>query len=98
MDEQQQSVQEKTQEAPQQNKSGSAIASLVLGIIGIIAWILPLVGFPVTIVGLVLGFKGKSSDKKGLAIAGIVLCIITLIFTALNSIMGAYLGAIGKLY
>ena len=53
-----------------------AIASLVLGIVSLIAWLLPIVGLPVSIVGLVLGCKTVKSDKKVMAIVGIVLSSI----------------------
>lgn len=76
---------------PQEPPKGFAIASLVLGIIGFIAWCLPLVGYPVTIVGLVLGVKARSRGARGMATAGMVLCIITLIFTVINSVLGAVL-------
>jgi len=77
--------------------SGKAVASMVLGIIGLIAWFIPLFGMPITIVGLVLGIKGKNSSKKGMAIAGIVMCIIGLVATLINGSIGAYLGATGQL-
>lgn len=76
---------------------GKATASLVLGIIGLIAWLLPLVGFPVTIVGLIMGVNGRNSEKKGMATAGMVLSIIGLVACAINSFMGAYLGVTGQL-
>ena len=70
--------------------TGICVASLVLGLVGIIAWILPLVGYPVLITGLVLWVKGlKRKGGKGMAVAGIVLCCIFLVFTLINSIAGA---------
>ena len=39
-------------------KKGQSIASLVLGICSLIAWILPLFGYPVSIVGIVMGAMG----------------------------------------
>jgi len=77
---------------------GKATASLVLGIIGLIAWFLPIIGFPITIVGLVLGVKGMESIKRDRAVAGVVLCIIGLVATIINSAMGAILGALGILF
>lgn len=74
-----------------------AIISLVLGIIGAVAWLLPIIGFPVTIIGLVLGIKSLKDPKRGMAIVGIVLCAIFLAVTAINSIIGAYEGATGQL-
>lgn len=81
-----------------QEKSGKSIASLVLGIFGLFAWLIPLLGFPVTIVGLILGISGSKKGSRGIAIAGIVICIITLVLTIINSAIGAYLGANGQLW
>lgn len=81
-----------------QDHSGKATASLVLGIIGLIAWIIPLFGAPITIVGLVLGSIGMKSSKRGMATAGLVMSIIGLVATLINSAIGAYLGATGQLF
>jgi hypothetical protein len=77
---------------------GKAIAALCLGLFGLIAWFLPIIGFPVTITGLVLGFKSLGGPRRGMATAGIVLCIIGLVFTTANAAIGAYLGATGQLH
>jgi hypothetical protein len=77
---------------------GKAIASLSLGLFGLIAWFLPIIGFPVTITGLVLGFKSLNGPRRGMATAGIVLCIIGLVATTANAAIGAYLGATGQLH
>ena len=65
--------------------------SLVLGLVGLVAWLIPLIGFPVTITGLVLGIRRKYT-------AGIILNIAGLCITLINSIVGAVLGAQGKLF
>ncbi len=67
---------------------GKSIASFVLGIVGIIAWLLPLFGYPVTIVGLVLGCIARKDKKNGFNLAGIILSAITLALTLGNSILG----------
>ncbi len=64
---------------------------VVLGCIGLVAWLIPLFGFPITIIGLVLGIRRKST-------AGIILCIIGLVLTIINSAIGAYKGAQGTLF
>lgn len=72
----------------------STPVGFILGLISIIAWILPLAGYPVTICGIVFSCKQlKSADKTSryLAIAGLILSIIFLIFTLLNSIAGVIL-------
>lgn len=76
---------------------GKATASLVLGIVGLIAWLLPLVGFPVTIVGLVMGVQGRNGEKKGMATAGMVLSIIGLVLCVINAVLGAYFGVTGQM-
>jgi len=77
--------------------SGKAVASLVLGLIGLAAWLLPIIGLPVTIIGLVMGAKGRRS-RPGMAGAGIVLSIIGLVLSLINAAYGAYLGATGQLF
>jgi len=73
----------------------AAILSLVLGLCGIVAWFIPLVGFPVTIVGLVFGRKAlRMGQSRSMAKAGVILCVIFLVITAINSLLGALM-AIG---
>lgn len=79
-------------------KNGKATTGLVLGIIGLIAWFIPLVGAPITIIGLIFSIKGLKSLKRGVAIAGIVLSSIGLFATTVNASIGAYQGATGQNY
>lgn len=67
---------------------GKSIASFVLGLVGIIAWILPLIGYPVTITGLVLGCIARKKEKNAFSLTGIILSSITLGITLINSIIG----------
>ena len=89
-------VPQEPQLSPQPPADGRAIASLVLGIIGLFAWCLPILGLPITIVGLVLGIKAISGPSRGLATAGIVLCILGLVASIANAAIGAYMGATGQ--
>ncbi len=75
---------------------GKAKASLILGIVGLIAWLLPIVGIPVTIVGIVKGVQAWKSSKHTLAVAGVVLSIIGLVLAIINMAIGAYIGATGQ--
>ena len=70
---------------------GMSIASLVLGICGLIAWYNPLFGYPIAIVGIILGIIGKKKGGKRMAIAGIICSAISLVATLANSIAGALL-------
>lgn len=74
-------------QAPEQK--GQSIASLVLGLVGLVAWCIPLIGYPVTIVGIIMGVLGMKKGGRGMAIAGIILSIICLVITIINSVFGA---------
>lgn len=69
-----------------------------MGIIGLIAWFIPIIGAPITIIGLIFGIKGLKSLKRGVAIAGIVLSTIGLLATIVNASIGAYQGVTGQHY
>ena len=81
-----------------------SIASLILGIIGIITAftiIIAPLGFILVVVGLILGIvdvvkKGKTGGKKGIGIAGIVICAIMVVTLLIESVIvlisvGAYM-------
>jgi|SRR5579871_1138435 len=81
---------------PPEREPGNPVVSLVLGILGLCAWIIPLFGLPITIVGLIFGINALKRVQKGMAIAGVVLSIIGLALSGLNAAWGAYLGATGQ--
>lgn len=68
-----------------------SIAGFILGIISIFAWILPLTGYPISIVGLVMSVKGKKQQKTTYATVGMILSIIGLALTVSNSVAGVLL-------
>lgn len=77
---------------------GQAVASLVLGILSLVAWLLPIAGIPVAGIGLLLGILGVTrGSRRGMAVAGIVLSAIGLLLAVINAAIGAYLGATGQL-
>ncbi len=56
------------------------IAAMTLGIVGLFAWIFPVLGFPTSIVGLILGILALvRKQQKNRAIAGIIMCSIGLL-------------------
>ncbi len=73
-----------------------ATTSLVLGIIGLIAWFIPIIGLPITLTGLIFGIKGINSTKKTRAIVGVTFCIIGLVLTIINASIGVYMGITGQ--
>jgi len=80
------------------NRSGLAIGSLILGIASLCAWFFPLCGFPVSVVGIILGALSLGSSRKGMAIAGLILAGLGLLLTLGNAAFGAYLGMTGDLF
>lgn len=78
-------------EQQKQQRNSAATTSLILGLVGMVAWLIPIAGYPVTIVGLTKGCKGVSSSKKGIAITGIVLNSFFLLLTLANSVVGVLL-------
>lgn len=71
----------------------NTLIGFILGFCSIVAWFIPLFGYPVTICGIVFSAKGlNSTTNKGKAITGLVLSIVFLIFTLINSILGALIG------
>ena len=66
-------------------------AALTLGIVGLITWVFPVFGLPVSIVGLILGLIvliRKSSDRRK-AIAAVILCFIEIVLN-----MGVVVGLV----
>ena len=74
------------------NNNNRAVASLVLGLVSIVTWLFPIAGYITTILAIVFATKGRHSEKKGMATAGLVLGIIFLVVTLLNSFLEQSLG------
>ena len=74
------------------DNKGKALASFILGLVGIAAWFIPLFGLTIRITGFVLWILGRKSSRKALAITGIILCSIFFIVTVINAGIGAYIG------
>ena len=71
--------------------NGKTTAGFVLALVSQITWIIPLLGLPTSIIGLVLSINGRIETKSGMALAGIITSIISLIFTICNSLAGVLL-------
>jgi uncharacterized membrane protein len=75
-----------------------AIASLAIGIINLCAWLLPVCGVPLSIVGVVLGIISRNSSQRNLALIGIGMGCLGLLLSIGNALFGAYLGLTGQLF
>ncbi|MDD3625949.1 MAG: DUF4190 domain-containing protein [bacterium] len=82
-------------QSPKNNPGNSpddtkAITAFILGLVGIIAWCFPLIGFPVALAGIIFGILGlKSENKKVFSVIGLILSGISFIATIINAIAGA---------
>jgi hypothetical protein len=74
---------------------GTGDWALVLGLFAMLAWIIPLCGFPVTIVGLILGIKAWETRSRLTGVIGASLCGVALLVTAINSMLGVFCAAFG---
>lgn len=61
---------------------------IVLGILSLIAWLLPIIGAPVSISGIVIACKKIKAEKTTSAKIGLVLSILGLILTIGNAALG----------
>ena len=80
--------QENMNNSVNKNRNLYALVGMILGLYSIIAWIIPLIGYPCTIVGIIFSACGIGSEKKSFSVAGLVLSIIFLILTLINSFLG----------
>lgn len=73
-------------------KKGLAIAGFVLGILNLCAWLLPVCGGPLALIGIILSALGLPSSQKTLAVIGLVLSLLGLLATIVNAAAGAVIG------
>jgi hypothetical protein len=74
---------------PSDNRSAATWA-FVLGLASLFAWLVPILGLPVSATGLGLGVAGHQSSRRGLAIVAIVLASIGLLLTIVNAGLAVY--------
>lgn len=66
-----------------------AVFGFGLGVVGVVAWLLPVAGAPIGIAGLLLSIKGLQSQHRRLALAGVVLCSIGIALTIVTWVVRA---------
>ena len=73
-----------------QKSSGLAVASMILGIIGFVLGCCVFVSIPCAVLGLILGIGAMISiangtgSGKGMAVSGIIMSLLTLVFVVLT--------------
>lgn len=65
-------------QSAQAEKKGLSIASMVLGIVGLVCCCFWYIAIPCSILAIIFGILGKKKGGKGMAIAGLVLGIIAI--------------------
>lgn len=82
-----------TQTAPPQPRNGMGTAALVLGILAILTCWLPIVGFVLGLIAIILGVIGRGRVKKmqatngGAATTGLVLGVLSMIVNILVTLL-----------
>ncbi len=67
--------------------------SMKLGMISLIAWIIPFVGYPVSIAGLVFSILEIKETGTKRAYNALILNIVGLVLTIMSSIIGLYMNS-----
>lgn len=79
----------KTNNTSNASSDKQGLVGFILGLVSIVAWFIPLFGYPVTICGIIFSAKGlKSVTNKSKATVGLILSIVFLVATLINSILG----------
>jgi hypothetical protein len=75
--------------------SRMAMASVVIGLISLLTWLLPIVGIPLSLAGVIVGGIGRYLPRsRALASAGIALSFVGLVASLISALVG-YLRALG---
>jgi hypothetical protein len=77
-----------TEQPPSTNRKGFAIASLIVGILGILVCCLAWVAIIPGALAVIFGILGLKSDKKGVAIAGIICGVLALLLGIVMTTVG----------
>lgn len=77
--------------APEKKTNGIGTAGFVLALLGVILSWVPVLGWILWLLGLIFSGVGLSKQPKGLAIAGLVISLISLVILIL--VIGVFAGA-----
>lgn len=73
------------------NPTGRANTALIMGLVSLVAWIIPIAGVITSVIGIASAVPGMKSTAKGRAVAGLVLSIVCLVIAIVNWIVGVAL-------
>lgn len=69
-----------------------AMIALIIGTIGLLAWLLPGIGIPIGIIGFYTGKNAINSSNRKLALIGLGLSIFCLYLSFFNGYLGVLMG------
>lgn len=81
-------MEEKNYQVAQQQQQKTSKLPLVLGIIAMIAWLIPILGLGVSIGGIISSIGKMKSENSKISKIGLILCIIGVVASLLNWIIG----------
>ena len=73
------------------------VVSGILGILGLVAWIYPIIGILVALSGILISKNILKHENNNIAKLGFWLSVVCLILTLINSAVGAYMGYKGMI-
>ncbi|MDN4607888.1 DUF4190 domain-containing protein [Sporosarcina highlanderae] len=83
-------------EVEKQQTNGMAVSSLVLGILGVVLNLIPLIPYLLGILAIVFGTMGKKVESgKGMAVAGTILGSIALVMKIIFWLFVIAIGGLG---
>ena len=83
-------------EIEKQQTNGMAVSSLVLGILGVVLNLVPLLPYLLGILAIIFGTMGKKTEHgKGMAFAGVILGGIALVMKVLFWLFVIAIGGLG---
>ncbi|MDS0528088.1 hypothetical protein NNC19_20545 [Clostridium sp. SHJSY1] len=71
-----------------ENTIKTSKSPLILGILGLIAWFIPIIGLPVNVAGIIVSIIKVKSEKTTISKVGLAFSIIGLILTFINGYLG----------
>ena len=73
------------------NKENLASLSLILSLASVGAWfVFPILSMPLSAIGVLYGVQSRQSEKRKLAIAGIIIGVAFLVFAVVYGAYSAY--------
>ena len=65
-----------------------ALVAFIIGLLSLCAWLLPLCGAPLTVMGLILALLARRSPYPHVVLAAVVLCLLGLAATIISAALG----------